>query len=143
MKDSESKKENDLEKVDLQTKKRELYLEQGGEIYKNKLLKSLVENKPYLKSDIKLLDIAIELYIAPHILSNVINKYFHMNYFDLINSYRVKYAGEMLLDSKYSNYNILAIAFESGFNSKSSFNRIFKKHTGLTPTEYQNQKLSS
>jgi AraC-like DNA-binding protein len=122
---------------ELQIRKRNSEFEQNRKQYKKRLLEFLIEKKPYLESNLKLLDIAIELDIAPHILSNVINEDLGKNYFDLINSCRVDEAKKMLVNPKFDNYTILSIAFDCGFNSKSSFNRIFKNQTGFTPSMYQ------
>ncbi|MBL8172151.1 MAG: AraC family transcriptional regulator, partial [Acidobacteria bacterium] len=56
---------------------------------------------------------------------------------DLINAYRVEDAKRRLLDPTWKHYSILAIAEEAGFSSKSTFNAVFKKHTGQTPSEFR------
>ena len=66
------------------------------------------------------------------------NKHFK-NFFDFINSYRVESVKEMLLNKEFEHYTVLAIGLESGFNSKTSFNTVFKKMTGVTPSEYRKQ----
>lgn len=120
-----------------QLKKRNLQFEKCWEENKEKLLVYISEKKPYLNSNLKLLDIAIDLDIPPHVLSNLINEKLNQNYFDFINTYRVDDAKAMLINPTFNNYTILSIAFECGFNSKSSFNRIFKNQTGFTPSIYQ------
>ena len=62
------------------------------------------------------------------------------NFYDLVNGCRVEEAKRLLLDPKNKNYTILSIGFEAGFNSKTTFNTIFKKFTGLTPTEYKDRQ---
>lgn len=62
------------------------------------------------------------------------------NFYDLVNSYRVEEAKRLLLDPKNSNYTILSVGFEAGFNSKTTFNTVFKKFTGLSPTEFKERK---
>lgn len=94
--------------------------------------------KIFLKSRLTLEDIANELGTSSHVLSQVLNTYIGKNFFDLINERRIEDAKKRLLDPKYDNLTILGIALESGFNSKSSFNRIFKKYMGVTPTEFKN-----
>ena len=95
-------------------------------------------NKPYLNNQLTLYQLAEEVSIPPHYLSRIINEYHHQNFFDFINIYRVDEFKSRINDSHFKNYTLLAIAFDCGFNSKSSFNRLFKKVTGSTPSEYKN-----
>jgi AraC-like DNA-binding protein len=62
------------------------------------------------------------------------------NFYDLVNGYRVEEAKRLLLDPKSFNYTILSVGFEAGFNSKTTFNTVFKKFTGLSPTEFRDKK---
>ena len=62
-------------------------------------------------------------------------------FFDFINEYRLDEVKQALTDPAKQHLKILAIAFDAGFNSKTSFNTIFKKHTGMTPSEYRQQAL--
>lgn len=72
-------------------------------------------------------------------VSSVINKSFNTNFFEFVNEYRVKRAKEMLLDQQFVNMTILDILLESGFNSKSSFHRFFKRYTGMSAAEFRKQ----
>jgi AraC-like DNA-binding protein len=65
------------------------------------------------------------------------------NFYDLVNGYRVEEAKRLLLDPKNTNYTILSVGFEAGFNSKTTFNTVFKKFTGLTPTDFRKKELNS
>ena len=105
--------------------------------YIEKLNKYFVENKPYLNPELNLPQLATDTGISSHYLSQVINEYYKMNFFDYINQQRVEVVKTRIIDLQYKNYSILGIAFESGFNSKSAFNQVFKKFTGLTPSEYK------
>ncbi|PKP34933.1 MAG: AraC family transcriptional regulator [Bacteroidetes bacterium HGW-Bacteroidetes-17] len=96
-------------------------------------------NKPYMDSELTLHQLAIEVNIPLHHLSRIINEYFNQNFFDYINQFRVNEFIRRLPDQKYSNYSLLAIAFDCGFNSKTTFNRYFKKAIGLTPSQYKNK----
>ncbi len=98
------------------------------------------EKKPYLESKLSVKQLAEMLNMPPHQLSNIINDYLHKNFFDFINEYRVEEVKKQLSTNK--NYTLLGIAYECGFNSKSSFNRIFKNFTGITPSEYQKKYFS-
>jgi AraC-like DNA-binding protein len=70
-------------------------------------------------------------------LSQIINEYYQQNFFDFVNSYRIEAVKSKLQKPDYDAYSLLAIAYECGFGSKSSFNRIFKNITGQTPTQYK------
>ena len=93
--------------------------------------------KLYLNPDLSLSQLAADLNISVHYLSQVINEQFNLNFFDFVNGYRVEAFKEKIKDPEYRNYSLLGIAFECGFNSKSAFNRIFKQATGLTPSQYK------
>lgn len=96
----------------------------------------LKEKKPYLNSEYSLQMMVDDLGISRQNLSQVINAGQKKNFYKLINEFRVKEVKEMLLNPKYEHYTVLGIAYECGFNSKTSFNRIFKEETGLTPTAF-------
>jgi AraC-like DNA-binding protein len=72
----------------------------------------------------------------PHILSRVLNEQFNKNFRDYINEYRIKEFIELASSEKYKNYTLLALSYEVGFNSKSTFNLAFKKVTGLSPRNF-------
>jgi AraC-like DNA-binding protein len=61
----------------------------------------------------------------------------HQSYYDFINQYRIEEFKNRLADPESERYNLLSIAFDSGFQSKGTFNSIFKKFTGMTPSEYK------
>jgi len=102
-----------------------------------KLTDYMNSSKPYLNPDLSLSQLAEEIGISSHYLSQVINEKFKLNFFDFVNRYRVEAFKENIKDPRYSNYSFLGIAFECGFNSKSAFNRIFKQVTGLTPSQFK------
>jgi AraC-like DNA-binding protein len=99
--------------------------------------------KPYLNSQLTLHQLAEEVNILPHYLSRIINEYHHQNFFDFINIYRVDEFKNRINDPHFKSYTLLANAFDCGFNSKSSFNRLFKKVTGFTPSEYKNSFVNN
>jgi AraC-like DNA-binding protein len=107
------------------------------EVLKGKLLLLMKTEKPYLDSELNLIKLAEKLSLSTHHLSFIINSGFSENFFQFINKYKVQKAKELLNNPKYDNYTILAIGFESGFNSKTAFNTTFKKVTSYTPTEYR------
>ncbi len=81
------------------------------------------------------------LSISPHNLSEVINTRLHQNFFDFVNEYRLEQAKREPANSDKTHIKILAITYDAGFNSKSSFYSLFKKHTGLTPSEFRQRAL--
>jgi len=109
--------------------------------YAEKLLSHMESSRPYLNPDLTLPLLAVELGMSSHLLSQVINEHFKLNFFDFVNQYRVEAFKELIVNPKYKNFSFLGIAFECGFNSKSAFNRIFKKATGLTPSKYKEISL--
>lgn len=107
--------------------------------YLNNLKDYMNLQKPYLDETVSLTKLANALNIPVHHLSQIINEEFGLNFFDFINHYRVEEVKAKMLDPKFANFSLLGIAFECGFNSKSSFNRVFKKITGLTPSKFKDQ----
>ncbi|MCB2204800.1 helix-turn-helix domain-containing protein [bacterium] len=101
----------------------------------------LEEEHVYRDSGLTLPALAQRMEISPHNLSEVINTRFGQNFSDLINSYRVREVSERLADPESQQFTILAIAFDAGFNSKTSFNTIFKRHTGMTPSTWRETRL--
>ena len=102
------------------------------------LLDFMLDKKPYLKEDLTLAELAKQIGFSRNQLSALINSGTGENFYMFINKYRVEEVKRQLANSEKSHYTILAIAFESGFPSKSSFHNIFKKFTGITPMEFRN-----
>ncbi|GAB3241982.1 hypothetical protein GCM10027346_37880 [Hymenobacter seoulensis] len=94
------------------------------------------QHKPYLNPSLTLPELAAELKMPPHVLSKVINEGFNQNFFDFINAYRVEEFKRLMAAPPARQYTLLALAEEVGFNSKTAFNRAFKKHTNHTPREF-------
>jgi AraC-like DNA-binding protein len=103
----------------------------------DELQQLMIRDKPYLDSQLSLPQLALKLGISVNNLSQIINEKLEQNFFEFVNSYRVNEAKRFIKDEKRSHENILTIALDAGFNSKSSFYSAFKKHTGLTPGEYR------
>ncbi|TDQ24026.1 AraC family transcriptional regulator [Tenacibaculum caenipelagi] len=117
--------------------------EQDRNQYMEQILDYMEKEKPYLDFDINQSELASKLSMNKHHLSEVLNLCFDKNFYQFINLYRVNEAQKIIKDPTYSDYKILAIAYEAGFKSKTSFNRVFKNHTGLTPSEYRKKQLKS
>jgi AraC-like DNA-binding protein len=107
------------------------------ELYVKKLQDYMTEKKPYLREELTIQDLATELSISTHHISMILNIHFKQNFYNFINSYRVEEVKEKLIHGDYADHNILSIAFSAGFNSKSTFNIMFKKFTGKTPKEFR------
>ena len=105
----------------------------------DELARLMEKGKPYLEPTLTLHQLAALMNIPPHQLSKVINKAFQKNFFEFVNDYRIHHFKELITNPDFKNFTLLGIALESGFNSKSAFNRIFKEQTGLTPGEFKNQ----
>jgi len=102
-------------------------------------LKSHMElEKPYLNPDLNLSDLSDELQINRAELSKIINSGFNKNFNDFINEYRVNTFKEKLNLGEHKQLSLLGIAYDCGFNSKATFNRVFKKITQISPTEFLN-----
>lgn len=114
-------------------------LKEADALYYHQHLTEVMETqKPYLEPKLSLSTLADYLDISPNHLSQVINQYEEKNFYDYINEHRVQEFKKRALKPENKNYSILAIAHDSGFNSKSSFNQVFKKIVGKTPSQYLN-----
>jgi AraC-like DNA-binding protein len=93
--------------------------------------------KPYLVPGLSIIGLAREMAIPARYVSQVINSRLRKNFVDFVNSYRIEEAKRLLSESCTNGKTILEIAYESGFNSKSVFNKAFKKHAGVPPNEFR------
>lgn len=94
------------------------------------------DKKPFLKAALSLDELAAGLELRGHDLSQILNEQFDQNFYDFVNSYRIQEIMDRLKAQEHLKKNLLAIALESGFNSKATFNRSFKKITGMTPKQF-------
>ena len=97
------------------------------------------KEKPYLMPALTLDKLAAQLKMQPRILSHLINRHFACNFFEFINSYRVEESKRMLADPLCAEKNMLDLMYDVGFNSKATFNTLFKKKVGMTPSEFRKQ----
>ncbi len=121
-------------------KKSGLTSDQADEIH-TKVLVLMETAKPYLNDSITLFGMAEMLRVPPNHLSQVINLLEDKNFFDFVNFYRVEEVKRIIHSNQLNHFTLLGIALECGFNSKAAFNRAFKKFTGLTPSEFKNERL--
>jgi AraC-like DNA-binding protein len=98
------------------------------------------ETKLYLQSELTLQDLADKLDIPSYQVTQAINEGLRKNFYDLVNGYRVDEAKRLLQDPISRNSKILSVGMDAGFNSKTTFNTVFKKFTGLTPSEFKEQQ---
>ncbi|MGB5008362.1 MAG: AraC family transcriptional regulator [Ferruginibacter sp.] len=111
------------------------------EDWKEKLVLYMEKQKPYLEPELNLTDLAKQLNTNTSVLSKVINDGTGRNFNDFINHYRVQEVIRKLESGEQQQQTLLGIAYDCGFNSKTTFNRAFKKWSGLTPKEYCNRLL--
>ncbi len=104
-----------------------------------RLKEAVAANRLYLDPELTLTTLAIKLCIHPHELSRIINTGLEKNFNDFINEFRVRAVSRKMRDPAYDNLTLLGIAYESGFNSKTTFNRVFREITGKTPLEYKKE----
>jgi len=117
--------------------------DEDKERYLNKLLNFMETQRPYLDPNLCLKDLSGKIAVSPYYLSQIINECLKKNFFDFVNSYRLKECIQLLTDPSQNQKTILEILYSVGFNSKSVFNIVFKKYTGMTPTQYRNSFNSS
>ncbi|TKD61009.1 helix-turn-helix domain-containing protein [Flavobacterium sp. ASW18X] len=106
---------------------------------KQRLVFFMEKEKAFLNPEVSPKMVTEELNISKHHLSEVLYFELNQNFNSYINALRIEQAKKLIVSPKYNNAKILAVAFDVGFKSKSSFNRVFKALTGLTPTAYKNK----
>lgn len=108
--------------------------------YESKLKKYMLQSKVYLDTELSLDDLAHKIKIPKHHITQLLNDRVHKNFYSFINEYRIEEAMQKLRDPEV-DVNMLSLAFDCGFNSKSSFNSYFKKLAGVTPSAYRKKML--
>jgi AraC-like DNA-binding protein len=107
------------------------------EQWKQRILNLFDKEKPYLNPELTLSDLAEQLKTNTSVLSAVINSGFDKNFNDFVNSYRIEDFKTKIKMPQFKHLTLLAVAFECGFNSKTTFNRAFKKQVGQNPSDFQ------
>ena len=97
----------------------------------------MASEKPYLNPSLSIRNLADQMEMNARELSILINQSLNQHFFDFVNEYRINEAKQLLKDSSQKELTVLEILYKVGFNSKSSFNTAFKKHTGTTPTQFR------
>ena len=129
------------EEIESRYSKSGLDTDKSKELFE-KLNNAMKQDKFYLDGKLTLASLASKMNVSTNHVSQAINENSDMNFFDYVNSYRVKEVKELIMNINFSHYTLLGIGIECGFNSKSSFNQIFKEHTGMTPSQYKRSLTS-
>jgi len=106
-----------------------------------KLNRHMREDKPYLNPEVTLSNLAANIGITKYDLTHLLNDFIGQNFFSYVNEFRLNDVIKKLEDTSYDHLTIMSIAYECGFKAKSTFNGLFKQHTGLTPTEYKRKTV--
>ena len=116
--------------------KKSTFSEKQADLMKTNLKSSMEKEKLYLNPKLNLPDLAESVNISTNQLSQLLNEFIGENFYDYTNTYRLEYFLKLIKEPKYKNFTILALAYECGFNSKTTFNLFFKKSLGTTPSDY-------
>jgi AraC-like DNA-binding protein len=103
-------------------------------------IKELKKTDPIPYDLLLLAEFAFHLKADPNLISFILNNHLHNNFYDFVNAYRIEEVKNKLNDPALKYLTLLGIALDSGFNSKTTFNRVFRQVTGITPTEFQKKK---
>lgn len=106
------------------------------ELWKNKIADLISQDRLYQNPELSLTDVAKQLNSNVALISKAINQGFGLNFNDFINDYRIEAVKQSFENGEHKKTTLLGIAFDCGFNSKATFNRAFKKSTGLSPKEF-------
>ena len=109
----------------------------------SRIISAMKKERLYLETELNLQNLSDKLNLPSYQVSQAINEKLKKNFYDLVNGYRVEEAKRLLADPQNKNYTILSVGFEAGFNSKTTFNTVFKKFTGLTPTDFRQKERQS
>jgi AraC-like DNA-binding protein len=108
--------------------------------WRSQIERLMAAEKPWLDPELTLTELARSMQTNPSILSAAINRAFGKNFNDFVNEYRVEAVKQVLRDPAFSHFSLLGIGLECGFNSKSTFNRAFRKATGVAPSGWADSK---
>jgi AraC-like DNA-binding protein len=111
--------------------------EREAERLKTRLTELMDREHPWKDSELTLPELAERLATSPHRLSEVLNTELQLTFYDFVNGYRVREVQRRIAEGEAGRLTMLALAMEAGFASKSTFNLVFKKQTGRTPSEYR------
>ncbi|WP_158861314.1 helix-turn-helix domain-containing protein [Lunatibacter salilacus] len=95
--------------------------------------------KIFREEGLSVKEIADKIEEKPYVVSQAINTCLGKNFFELVNGYRVREAKKLMMDDSLSHLSMVGIAFEAGFSSKTAFNTAFKRHSGMTPSQFKKE----
>lgn len=117
-------------------KKKNIKAEDQG--FSEYLIDYMHKHKPYLDNELSLYALAEQMDVSTHYISHILSNIIKKNFYEFVNSFRIEKVKERLIEGDNDKYTLLSIALDSGFNSKATFNRIFKQFTGFTPSQFIN-----
>ncbi|QKX06077.1 AraC family transcriptional regulator [Aquimarina sp. TRL1] len=106
---------------------------------RKKLETIFTDQELFKKQDLSLRETAVTLELSNKKLSHILNECLQTNFYEYVNTHRVRYFCKKVKEGDAEKLTLLAIAYEAGFNSKATFNRVFKKQTGMTPIQFKKQ----
>jgi AraC-like DNA-binding protein len=115
-------------------------MDDKDKIFVDRLFSFMKSEKPHLNPELTLSLLADQLKTSPDYLSSILNGNLNKNFFDFVNHYRIEEFKMICKSQKNQNITIMGMAWDAGFNSKATFNRVFKKTTGITPGEFINKQ---
>ncbi len=116
--------------------------EEDADLFSKRLLNFMERERPYLDAELTIQDLSAKINISKHHLTEILNNRMGKNFFTFINEYRIEEVKRKLSDPAFDHLTILGIAYDCGFNSKSSFNTLFKQYTGQTPSDFKKQVVA-
>lgn len=135
--DNKNSLNNNLEKIaDRKKYSKSGLSDESAIILHENLKKLMIEKMLFKEAELTSVELSRQLDVHPNYLSQVINEKENVNFYDYINGLRVEEFKRLANIPENQKYTIISLAYDCGFNSKSAFNRIFKKHTSLLPSEY-------
>jgi len=130
---------NNLTKEPARKYKKSLFTNQELMRYKDRLVGLMEKEKLFLDPELTLRKLAEYMNLPPNHMSQLLNEGFQQNFADYVNTFRLENFKYTLENSNSHHLTLIAIAYDSGFSSKTVFNTFFKKKTGLTPKAFWNQ----
>jgi len=129
--------DKEINKKELVEENTEKLVEKNFCNLEEKLNQYMIKDKAFLKENLRLSDVSKAMDVSTNELSFYINHTYQKNFYKYVNDFRIAHACKLLKDETYNKYTIVAIGFESGFNSKSTFNQVFKEQVNQTPSAYR------